>query len=768
MGAPGLAEGPSTAREGTSTVEASYGGPTAEQLRRWTEADDPYENLAENEDIQERAYRFVAQNVLDHDHKTDRIKRKWYELNYMLQGQSLRNGAWQNPDHVHVPLLYMMREALAIRLNEAVLALSSGKGEWFKAIGREAMDRRQEAVLTAWHDYCMDKAKYRRRSPEMDRALCTYGFWVVKTRWDRRIEKRVVRNREQEVTKTGHRWKTTRKEELVVIADQPTFDIVDPVWFFCDSTYTDPQEMLYIGDRSVMTLDQIAGLGEQGVFQNWEELEDQEPMAWTEDKQHWVNKSRDQASDPFIRMLSRRPPGAPKQFLVTECWGKFSLRPGEKARECVITIANNQTVLRVQENPYDDKHRPYAIARAIQEPFAFYGPAPLDPCIQGSIEVDTHATLALEGTKHAMCKMVFTEEADALGVDSMWGVEPGKVFQIPAGSVQFADITSPLPQFRDVQLHITEWMQQASGAIPEFTGGDQGNMSATEYQGRIMEANKRVRDLIRATTNGVEQILQQFHSLSAQYLTTSKKFRVLGKAGKALSAYSEVNPQMFDVDVDFEFAAIDKLHVAGMEALQLKEFAGIISQMIQVPGVLDGVDMPKMVHKFAHVMGVNDLGDEIVKSPQDTSMMMSQDEELVLLAQGQSVGVQEEDDDGSHLDVLTNYMGTRDFRMLPEVAQQAIRMHRIEHIRQMERKEAEERIRQQRMDRMAQMPQAAYPGQGSATNLNRQMEAAQRGGGGPSGTPVGETPGPGRVDQVAKPGRSSGFTQAENNASKAG
>jgi hypothetical protein len=57
-------------------------------------------------------------------------------------------------------------------------------------------------------------------------------------------------------------------------------------------------------------------------------------------------------------------------------------------------------------------------------------------------------------------------------------------------------------------------------------------------------------------------------------------------------------------------------------------------------------------------------------------------------------------------------------------------------------------------------PEAGYPGQGSATNMMRGNERAMAGGGGPSGTPVGETPGPGRLEQIPVSGRAMPIAQS--------
>jgi len=513
-----------------------------------------------------------------------------------------------------------------------------------------------------------------------------------------------------------------------------------------------------------MTYEEIVELGERGVFKNVEELEDQEPMGWAMNQNEWVTRQRSQMFDFDDQYLQSRKVGGPKVFNVVELWGKFDLYNTGQARECVITVANNQTVLRVQENPYDDKHRPYAVARCSKYPFDFHSVGPLDHTIQLSIEIDTHRTLALEGTKLAMCPLVFTDDKENLG-ESLWGVEPGKVFEVPKGSVQFAEVKSPLSELRNVELHLIEDMQKTTGAIGEYmSAGAQGSMSATEYQGRIQEGAKRIRGYIRSMTDGFTQLLEQLHSLSAQYMTSATKFRVLGKSGASAGVYSEVSPQAFDNDVDFTFAAISNLHVVGQEATMLQNFmngAALLAEKV-TPG---RVNWDNLMYRYWAMSGGNQLGQEIVKPPADEVVLLSQKEEFHLMFQGQSVYVDERDDHREHLDLIMAVMQNEQFQEAPDHVQELIRTHWADHIKAL--KLEEQREKQQAQAQEAQMQAGGgFPGQGSQPkdNMEKAMAGRAEGGGGPSGFQPGVTPGPGSAQQVPAAGRMQGMTQQQGQA----
>ena len=757
--------GPSTAIEGDSTITVPFDGLDPDQIREWDENFSPYENLADNEEVAERAWRFVSEHVTQSEEKRVQIKQKWEVLNYILQGNSVVN--WDDPEGVHSPQIYQMVENIEARVSETVLNLASGRGEWFKAVGRDEEASKQDDEVTAYHDYELDKNRFKSKVPEQVRTMLVHGFCVWKSTWRREVDYRVKKTRTKKATSRGVKWKTQRREEKTIVKDGIRVDQIDPFWFLVDEEFTDPQDMMFVGDRSYMVFDEIAELGEQGVFKNWRELEDQEPVEWDGILNEWSRASRSHTSPASSPDHGRgRPEGSPKRFIVTEIWGLFDLYGTGRARECVITIANGRTVLRVQENPFDDKHRPYAVARASKYPFNFDSVGPLDHCIPLQIEIDKLRSMAMAGTELAMSPFVFVDSKGEGMPESLWGAQPGQIFEVPGGSVKFAEVTSPMPHMRYATQVLRQDVEETAGGPRAYMGTGDNSTTATEFQGKLQEGNRRIRSFIRSFTDGCQELLRHMHSLNAQYLTMTKKFRVLGRRAKALKAYSEVNPEMFDTEMDFEFHAISNLHIAGMEATNLQLF---LNTMAPILPMLEGVvDMPALARRWADVLGVNQGGEDIIHIPDDPSNLLDQAEELVLMMQGDQVPISELDDHEDHLDFLGYVVADPFFLQLPDDIQQNILLHMKAHEAAL--------LAQQRMRQLEQDPyrrfaplggQGAYPGQGSppsATNMQRQTQAMGAGSQGTALTHRGETPGPMNGQQIAAPGRAGGFFQEQNEA----
>ena len=751
----GGSRGPSTALEGTSTIELGWDGITPDQLRRWNEHNAPYRNLAGNPEIADRALKIVRASILHYEQSTLHLRRKWAELNTLIKGRSIRWGAWKDPDSVHSPKLYQALETLETRITDAILNTASGDGEWFVAHGREESDIEREAAVQGWMAWLLDKNKFDQRLSEMVRTMLVYSFCVVKTRWINHVDWHVRRERTMEPSPRGRLAKTERVEERKLLDSYAELDLVDPAWFFCDTRYTDPQKMQWIGDRCRMSFDEIADLGEQGEFENWEQLAEEEPHSLAtlyggtddigttrEDEDRWFN----------LHHL-----GSSKVFYVDRRWGRFDPYGTGRTREFELVVANGTHVIKVRENPHDDKFRPYALARACKYPFDFHSVGPLDHCLAQSIEIDTHRQLALDGSRMSVCPLVFTDQAANIG-ETLYGVEPGKVFDVAPGSIQFSDIKSPVDNMLKMESVLGNDIERTAGAPGFYMGGDAaGTNSATEFQGRQREANMRIRSYIRSMADMLREMLQQFCMLSGQYMLSERAVRVLGQKAGFLGDQTKISPDMLDSPVDFDFVVLGNLNVVGMEAGNMQLFLNGILPFAP-PGQ---VNLAKLTERAGRML-LGSRAEGIVADVDDYRNLMSQDAELMMLMQGQPVRVRQGDDDMEHLEWIEGFKMSPMWGAIDDETRDLITQHEASH------REALGAKRRQRMaldSYQAPFPmaaEAAYPGQGSATNMMRQNERATTGGGGPSGTPVGETSGPGRTQQLAKPGRSQPFTQTQN------
>lgn len=735
--------GPSSAITGKDSIVVGLDGLAPGQIREWNKNFSPYFNLASNKKISERARQFANQIRRNHKDATIQIKERWRVLNYLLEGNTLTE--WDAPDAIHVPELYKMLETMVPRIEDAVFHFDP----WFSVKGRDQMSDLTAAKIKSFLDYQLDQARINGTIPYSIRTMLIYGFAAYKTRWsyesDWRVEREVKRTR---MENGKSKFDITRREVERVTFEGPKADLVDPVWFIIEPTCTDPQKARYIGDTCEMTYDEIAALGEQGVFKNHEQLFDKEKRGGEDDYGDYTRQERSSVW-PYGSYGSRRPEGSPKVYEVTEIWGRFDLYGTGRTRECVITVSED-VVLRVQENPFDDKHRPYAVAKANKYPFDFYSIGPLDHCIPLSIELDTHRQIGLEANKLAMCPITFMDETvDA--PDSLWGVEPGTVFKGQYNSIQQLKVGTSLREMEMAESILRRDHEEVAGAPRVFEGTSEGEATATGIERKIQEGNKRIRSYVRAFTSMTEELLRQFHALNRQYVTRDMKYRVLGKSGAKLDEYEEVGPEDFGPDVDFEFMGVSNLHTVGMEATNMQQFLGAAWPLIQAnPGL---IDVPAALD-FLFEKLVGRIDRKVVNVPNSLDSLMSQEDEILVMLEGQRVPVNYEDDDEEHIMVLERDIldNPRFDTQSPDV-QKEILEHYENHKAQMRQKRVRQSAAQNPQPRVAGGQQLGVPGQGSLPQPSPED---------PSTTPPGETPGPPNSMRQPKPGRDYGFSQTDN------
>lgn len=736
----------STAVEGTVTITTPIDGLDEDSMDAWFNAQKNYENLASDKDIADRARGFLKDVEVRYRGAIEPLHHRWEVVNFATRGNTFARSMTGRPP-VHVPEMYKMEQTLFPRLNEAIFHYP----DWFMARGRERNDQRQDRTITDFLRYQLDRAKFDDLVEPGFQQMLRTGVAVYKVYHS--IETRNVIERDVRVVYQGDkaRYTITRKEKKKVVFEGPRIRLIDPFNLLVDLEASSIHDADFVGDSCEMTFDEIAELGRQGLFENWEELRDQsgkrDPLTWR----------GPQSRGPELQQrLSGNIKYGTKKFKVVDIWCLFDAFGTGETREFVITIADSRVILRVQENPHDDKHRPYAVARASKEAFRFFNVAPADHAVHMQITMDEHYNLAMDSQRLSVQPFYWVDEGANDIPDSLLNIEPGKVFRTKQPPT--AIVPPPiLNQFLGMQNQFRLDMEEIYGA-PRIMQGTEGGNTATEVERKTMEGNKRAGGLVRAFTGCMEQILQKMHALNQQYVTKSQVFRVLGKPGAKLAQYSEIGPEILDVDLDFEFMGPSNLQHVGMRGTQYQQFAAAAYPWVaNDPNALNRSELVSEL--FTAMVGSRPASD-IVKSPQPLDEMLPAEEENILLLQGQEVPIHEADNDEEHLRTHAPIGESPRFKRLSPHSQQYYVKHMLMHEQAMERKrvmaEAKERV------------QPGFPASAETAGIDKDRgTTGERGpmiGGssGPGQTPQGETPGPARGGAVRSGDREGGLFQQEN------
>lgn len=736
----------STAKNGSSSVTLPLSGDMSERNAiDWLTSQVAYENLADNEDIAARARAFTIQSKQRFESEIQPIWSNWRVIDYTLRGNTFAKTA-SGRDPIHVPEMWKSLATLTPRLEEAVFHYR----DYFTVKGRESSDKKQENLIKEFLRWQLNETRFETLIQPAFRLMLTKGVSAFKVFWHTETDERV----ERIVTKEEHgdtaTFRTRLKPKRVVTFNGNKIRLVKPESLIVDLESTSVPEATFIGDRYRMSFDEIASLGEQGVFVNWESLRDQEEAV--DAQRTMMQQARGPEQQVF---MSQHAEGGPRMHSVDEIWCRFDAFGTGRTREFVITIADDNVVLRVQENPHDDKHRPYAIARSSEEAFRFFSTSPSDLAVGAQYDIDEMWNLMTDAQRLAVCPHVAVDEGSDCP-DSFWGLEPGKVFRTrtPPTWMKSPSVINDFVGYHTMQRQNIEEIYGA----PRIMQGTEGGNTATEIERKLQEGNKRAVGYVRAMTGCVEQILRIMHSNNQQYIGQEQTFRVLGKSAQNLEVYSKIDPIILSVDVDFEFAGPSNLQTVGMRATNLLQYMNQLYPLLQIlpPNSVDLLALQKELYE--HMVG-GQPGDAIFKVPPRIDDMMPAKMENILLLQGQSVDVHEADDDREHLREHLDVIRDPDFKKKPIKVQEVFMDHVAAQTAQMQKKKVMEAAKNRMNPAFAGPQQMPAPDADRGTTGARGPMAMSAS---PAQTPSGETPGPPSSGRTRSPDREGGLFQTQN------
>lgn len=739
---------PSTAKKIRITVDTNAPA-TPDSLRRWIKVQVPYENLAgKDEALDKKATAYVLDIVKLFQQSNIERYRIWAVIQRMMD--TMQGGAGEG----ETAEMYKARERMIPKIQEAVL----GYQKWFRVHGRTKSDIRQTDLIAAFLSYQLDEDNHHGRVQPGIRAMLDYGFCVTKTWWDTRIERRMRRKSVKRMHNGKEKVTTIIDEHEEVVFNGPRGRLIDPYDFIIEdgsSTYTDVQSVKYIGDIGRQSYSELKQGEVSHGYKNIDQLREQSPInRWDYNRWYKEDRRRDDNSTNQERKID----GLPMDFDVCEIWGRFDLHGTGLDLPCVITVANWQTIIRIQENPFDDKHVPYAVARANHEPFNFFGVAPFDNCIRPAMHMNEHRSLGLRAHKIALAPIIIGSENNDI-TESLLEIEPGTYIGLedPA-SLKELKMTSTMGDVAAVDgIHRMD-IEEISGSTRALSGTGQSE-TATEDTNKLRESSRRLRSYIHAYAEMKNQELRQFHSMNTQFVTTAMKFRVLGKPAAGLEAYEEIDPEVIQTKIDFTFTALASLHSGELRASQIIQALNLSAPIsAKYPGQIDELGIIKQF--YFDVLGGSMDVDDIVKIPTPPHMLASQEQENVMLVQSQVVDIDTQDDHEDHLRIMDETVMPL-LETLPGFAQGKILEHYAKHQRAAEQQKRVEQQKQQGpATDFAAPANELDPNRG--TTGNQQMpgdvpgliQGPGSGGSGLPGQRAGETPGPaGGMHSQAAPDR---------------
>jgi len=396
----------------------------------------------------------------------------------------------------------------------------------------EDRDGAKQAEHLLNYQFCRDFNRYKFMS-NMIKVFQREGTVIVRTGWEFVEEKvtemvpvavpvpldlAMVTQAAQRGMEIPTPTKTVMQEQTFMrtITNRPTAEVVDNIDIFIDPTckgdISKAQFVIYRFKANLSTLKT------DGRYKNLAKL-NSDTNENSDSLYREVNSAKDfQFSDK-----------ARKEMDVYEYWGNID-KSGNGVTEPIVATWVNDTLIRLEENPYPDKGIPFVAVAMSAEPFSLNGIANAEllsvpqkvktSLLRGVIDNMSKSNNAQKGIKKGALDPInlkkFLNGQDFEFNGSPTDLWDGSYNQLPSSVLEFYNLMS-----NDVE---------ALTGVKSFSGGIGGSSlgnTATAVNGTLNSTAKREIDLVRnLSENGVKPILRKWLSYSSEFLEEEEVVRI--------------------------------------------------------------------------------------------------------------------------------------------------------------------------------------------------------------------------------------------------
>ena len=316
--------------------------------------------------------------------------------------------------NLKIPYAFTVVESFVPQITEAFL----GDRPYIQAVGRGVEDEPFGEALSEHLSYQLDQTDFFSKFVVFVKNLLIFGSSVAKVVW-------------------SYKERNSGALDAETLFDGPEIMNIELQDFFPDWGSTIPgniesmrgcvhrvwrtMEELRLRERRVINGKEI------GIYKNIDELDrslrSRGDRAWTNMSQP-ADDRLSIAKDRYFNLES----GAKTNDKVEiwEYWGLFDLDDNDTLKECVITVANGDVVLRVAENPYDTKRKPFLMA--VDHPIAgeLYGVGEILPVLSLIKEGTALRNARLDQTNQAVNRMWLVDRNSGINVRNLY-TRPGGI-----------------------------------------------------------------------------------------------------------------------------------------------------------------------------------------------------------------------------------------------------------------------------------------------------------------------------------------------------
>lgn len=399
--------------------------------------------------LTEAQQRAVIQQIVENDARGRRARQEkeeiwqrcWRAYHNFVDKALYRKQPWRSK--MHLPWSFQAVEAGTTELQDLLLP----NDEDFFAVQPITRDDTFNAeVMSKYLKFLFRQMRFVPAFGSFLKQLCVTGNSVFKVYWKQETRTMSQRGVDPE---TGEEI-TIKVEELVY--DAPVIDVIDLQDFVFWPASGNLERSMCI-HRLVRDLDEIQC---NPIYRNTKKIKPQSlpPNADAS------NRNFRQENDAYFGINSQDDDVSGVELL--EAWGDFTLN-GKTFRNHVATVANGDTLIRFQPNPYDYGMKPFIFASLIPVPGQIYGTGLIEPALGIQSMANTISNILLDEMK--------------LKLNGQWKYEEDGVFNPsqfvsrPGGTVKVGSLENLVPLNPNLNLEVGfVELNALKGEFEETTG----------------------------------------------------------------------------------------------------------------------------------------------------------------------------------------------------------------------------------------------------------------------------------------------------------
>lgn len=671
-------------------TEQGAGDSTPERSARLYEESVGYKNLAGNNQVTERAKYAVSAGLKDVFNVMEFLRNKWLILYRMYRGETVSEYSYGRLP-LHSPEPYKIVETMQPQIFRTLF----GSEQWFKLYAKDLEhddnSKSQEAI-------CKDQFRTMQHGQKASRGIrdgLIYGTMIQKLWWKQEVDEmtyRVGKRKADPNIPGGSKVDLEEVKSREFTFDGNFMENVSIFDFLTSPSASSVEDAEWCADRSMWPDYKVKEMGELGHWTNLEALKDH-PGTSDASFGDEFKERKSYAYGVFDPKLAAQAPHIP-HYEVIDWWGPLVIQDkggNYVTKQCNVVMVDPsglQLIVRITENPYWHKKKPYQAWRPIDLEDEFYGIGGIEMIARLSREKDTKRQLLMAATQLEANPMF--EVSDQANIpDGQLILQPGLCLRVPAVGQSIAPIHVPkvsdaaLKAENQLTLDIRETAGTSSpsmGAQDPFGGSGK---TATQHTSEIDQAKLRMAPMIaNYEMQIIEPMLNQMTWNNQQFLSYEQVVRSVGSAGLNYNDRYTVGPEQLIGRFIVQPLASFKLLTKQTQVQQLVNLLDRIPVFAQTYGPQSIKGPQLLAHVLEFGFDIRNAGD-FVSQPPDASELLSAMQEQELWYHANIPPVRADDNHLRHALVHLEELKGERFEQLwkhdPSAASRA-RSHVAEHL----------------------------------------------------------------------------------------